>query len=115
MRLAVSNPSFVPHPRRSSRGSRSQAPCSLLAAPPQREDPVPRADVEHALAAKIGRQLEWSHAIRRVVDARRHDPVSQIDLVIPVDPGDLLPDELGVLEVAASRHLRPLSSRRRPL
>ena len=53
----------------------------------EREEAVARADVQHAHAGAVGRQLEHLQLQRRVVDAGRDDAGTHFDPVVPARVG----------------------------
>src|SRR5205085_7319934 len=59
------------------------------------EESVPRADVQHRLAAEIPRELDPVELLRRVaLEAGSDEVVAQADRVEPADPLDLVSERV---------------------
>src|SRR5208282_1215745 len=69
----------------------------------EREEPIPGADVEHGPAAQILRYAENLQLAGRVFRSRRDDAVSQVNLLKPAQPGDLLANMLWILSKNPAR------------
>jgi hypothetical protein len=72
------------------------------------EEPVPRADVQHRSTGQVFRQAKAGESFGAVVDARRHDPLSKVDRVIPAQRVD------SFLELALAHRDQRLSLRGDP-
>src|SRR5262249_17453143 len=79
----------------------------------EREEPVPRADVQHRSALERRGKVEPRQTQRRVVDALRDDAMAEVDRVIPARRVRARAESVGIAHRPHDSRMTPHSIRRR--